>query len=56
MEPAAPGALTPEAARRAEVKPGRRIFHACNSLALAFLPPYVARRTDAIPVRDVQIP
>jgi hypothetical protein len=24
--------------------------------ALALLPPYVARRTDAIPVRDVQIP
>jgi hypothetical protein len=24
--------------------------------ALALLPPFVARRTDAIPVRDVQIP
>ena len=24
--------------------------------ALALLPPYVARRTDAIPIRDVQIP
>ena len=28
-----------EVARRAEVKPARRIFHACNSVALAFLPP-----------------
>jgi hypothetical protein len=26
------------------------------SAALALLPPFVARRTDAIPVRDVQIP
>ena len=24
--------------------------------ALALLPPYVADRTDAIPVRDIQIP
>jgi hypothetical protein len=24
--------------------------------ALALLPPYVARRTDVIPVRDIQIP
>jgi hypothetical protein len=27
-----------------------------RAAALAFLPPYVARRTDAIAVRDVQIP
>ena len=27
-----------------------------RAAALALLPPYVARRTDAIPIRDVQIP
>ena len=33
-----------------------RVEAANQQAALAFLPPYVAHRTEAIPVRDVQIP
>jgi hypothetical protein len=33
-----------------------RVEAADRQAALALLPPYVAHRTDAIPVRDVEIP
>jgi hypothetical protein len=33
-----------------------RVEAADRQLALALLPPYVARRTDAIHVRDIEIP